>query len=60
MKTFIKTIRILNVGFLLGAAFIMWLYKDEIEGNKKIEPYTPSDEFINIYNHYNNKENANA
>jgi hypothetical protein len=39
----------------------MWLYKDEIEGNKKkSDPYTPSDEFNNIYNHYNSKETANA
>lgn len=61
MATIIKTMRILNVGFVLGAAFIMWLYKDEIEGNQnKIKPRTPSDEFMNIYNHYNNKETINA
>jgi hypothetical protein len=61
MKTFIKTMRILNVGFVLGAAFIMWLYNDEIEkGKQKVDPYTPSDEFNNIYNHYNSKEATNA
>ncbi len=62
MKTLIKTFRILNVGFVLGAAFIMWLYKDEIESGEKnkVEPYTPSDKFNDIYNHYNNKETSNA
>ncbi len=46
MKTFIRTIRILNVGFLLGSAFIMWLYNEEIEeGKKKLEKQKLVDEY---------------
>ena len=57
MKTFIRSMRILNAGFLLGAAFIMWLYKDEIESNKKkSDPY----DFSNYKHNHTNKETVNA
>lgn len=46
MKTLIKTFRILNVGFLLGSAFIMWLYSEEIEkGKKELEKQKLVDEY---------------
>ena len=59
MKSLLKSIRLINTGFVLGAVFMLWLMDDDKE-KEKIEPYTPSDEFNNIYNHYNNKEKTNA
>ncbi len=59
MKALFKTFRILNTGILLGMAFTIWVLGEESK-EEKIEPYTPSDEFNNIYNHYNNKETSNA
>jgi hypothetical protein len=59
MKSLLKSIRLINAGFVLGAVFMLWLMDDDKE-KEKIEPYTPSDEFNNIYNHYNNKEKTNA
>ncbi len=60
MKNFIKTLRILNTGILLGMAFTIWVLGEDKKEEKEIKPYEPSDEFMNIYNHYNNKEKANA
>jgi hypothetical protein len=60
MKNFIKTLRILNTGILLGMAFTIWVLGEDEKEEKEIKPYEPSDEFMNIYNHYNNKEKANA
>lgn len=31
MKTFYRTMSILNAGFVLGVGFMMWLYAEEIE-----------------------------
>lgn len=67
MKAFIKTMRILNVGFVLGAAFIMWLYKDEIESSKDdsnpgklLEPNQKATSLQDLYDHYKAKEQTNA
>lgn len=58
MKKLIKSLRLINTGFLLGMAFTCWVLGEEDKKKKKIEPYTPSDEFNNIYNHYKEKQNA--
>jgi hypothetical protein len=70
-----KTLKIINnrlnwlsAGFLLAMAFIAWLEDDKkkdakwnrIPSSPGTEAYEPSDEFMNIYNHYNNKETTNA
>jgi len=60
MKVIINRLRWLSAGIYLGIAFIAWLESDDDKKKKEIKPYEPSDEFINIYNHYNNKENTNA
>jgi hypothetical protein len=57
MKALLKSIKLIQLGFLLGIFFVAWLEDDE---KKKIKPYEPSDEFMDIYNHYNNKEKTNA
>ena len=62
--------RWLSAGVYLGIAFVIWLKGEEeksknttwnrIPSSPGTEAYEPSDEFIKIYNHYNNKENTNA
>lgn len=47
----------LSAGFALAFIFIAWLEDDK---EKEIKSHEPSDEFMNIYNHYNNKEKTNA
>jgi hypothetical protein len=47
----------LSAGFALAFIFIAWLEDDK---EKKIKSHEPSDEFMDIYNHYNNKEKTNA
>jgi hypothetical protein len=59
MKTLFKSLRLINAGFLLGIAFTCWALGETDEKENK-EPYTPSDKFNDIYNHYNNKEKAHA
>jgi hypothetical protein len=67
MKSLVKTFRILNVGFMLGVAFMAWLYNDEIEAGKKTtkedsnpgkllgdKEYAAS--LDDLYNHYLAKE----
>ena len=58
MKTIINRMRWLSAGAYLAFIFIAWLEDDKTK--KEIKPYEPSDEFMNIYNHYNNKETTNA
>jgi hypothetical protein len=58
MKTINNRLNWLSAGFFLAFIFIAWLEDDKTK--KEIKPYEPSDEFMNIYNHYNNKETANA
>jgi len=58
MKTIINRMRWLYTGVWLGVAFMIWLKGEESKTTKK--PYTPSDQFNDIYNHYKEKENANA
>jgi len=49
-------------------AFIAWLEDDKkkdakwnrIPSSPGTEAYEPSDEFMDIYNHYNNKDTTNA
>lgn len=35
MKALFKSLRLINAGFLLGIAFMAWLYNDEINNEKK-------------------------
>ena len=69
MKSFIKTIRLLNAGFLLGIAFTMWIMGDEEKeketGRKVYGPNDPvwantnlSSKMDDIYNNYKEKQNA--
>lgn len=60
-----KTLKIINnrlnwlsAGFLLAMAFIAWLEDDKKK--EEVKPYEPSDKFMDIYNHYNNKDTTNA
>jgi hypothetical protein len=48
----------LSAGFFLAMALIAWLEDDKKK--EEVKPHEPSDEFMNIYNHYNNKEKTNA
>jgi len=59
MKSLFKSLRLINAGFLLGIAFTCWAL-GEADEKENEEPYTPSDKFNDIYNHYKNKETANA
>lgn len=59
MKSIFKSLRLINAGFLLGIAFTCWAL-GETDEKKKKNPYTPSDEFNDIYNHYKEKENTHA
>ena len=61
MSTIINRMRWLSAGVYLGIAFVIWIKGEELnETKKKSDPYTPSDKFNNIYNHYKEKENTNA
>ncbi len=56
LRTINNRLNWLSAGFAIAFIFIAWL-----EDNKKeIKPHEPSNEFMNIYNHYNNKEKTNA
>jgi hypothetical protein len=59
LRTINNRLNWLSAGFFLAFIFISWLEDDKKE-EKEIKPYEPSDEFMNIYNHYNNKETTNA
>lgn len=58
MKTFINRMNWLSAGIYIGAFIILWFQDDEEKTKKKL--YSPSNEFMSIYNHYNTKENSNA
>jgi hypothetical protein len=60
-----KTLKIINnrlnwlsAGFAIAFIFIAWLEDDKKK--EKVKPYEPSDKFMDIYNHYKEKENTNA
>ena len=57
MKALIKSIKLIQVGFLLGTFFWMWIMSEE---EQKKKPRQTSDEFEKLYNHYKKKEAANA
>ena len=59
MKTFINRFRWLYTGIWIGFGIAAWVMSNEDE-KKSTSTYTPSDEFNKIYEHYNNKETANA
>jgi hypothetical protein len=58
LRTINNKLNWLSAGFFLAFIFLAWLEDDKKK--EEIKPYEPSDEFMNIYNHYNNKETANA
>ena len=58
LRTINNRLNWLSAGFFLAFIFLAWLEDDKKK--EEIKPYEPSDEFMNIYNHYNNKETANA
>lgn len=58
MKVIFNRMRWLSLGIYLGAFIVLWFQDDEQKTNKKLNE--PSDEFMNIYNHYNTKETTNA
>lgn len=59
MKSFIKSVKLIYAGFLLGIAFMAWLMGDEEEKKKDVDwaGDNPS-KMDNIYNHYKEKQNA--
>lgn len=58
MKSFIKSLRLLNAGFLLGIAFTMWLMGEE-ENKKNVDwASNNKSKMDDIYNHYKEKQNA--
>jgi hypothetical protein len=59
MKVIINRLRWLSAGVYLTLMFIGWVNSNP-KDEKKSNPYTPSDKFNNIYNHYKEKETANA
>jgi len=59
MKSIFKSLRLINAGFLLGMAFCMWLFSEELE-KKNQKSYESSQKFNDIYNHYKEKENTHA
>lgn len=54
MKAFIKSLRLINAGFLLGVAFFMWVYSEEIDESARKREL--NEEFNSIIN----KENTHA
>lgn len=61
MKSFIKSLRLINAGFLLGIAFTMWIIGEEETKNKKKDVDWAGDnpsKMDDIYNHYKEKQNA--
>lgn len=59
MRTFIRSIRLINAGFLLGIAFTCWILGEE---DKKKKPVSwagndPS-KMDDIYNNYKEKASA--
>ena len=59
MKSFIKSLRLVYAGFLLGAAFMVWVLGEEENKKKDINwaGDNPS-KMDDIYNHYKQKQNA--
>jgi len=59
MKSFIKTVRLLNAGVLLGIAITIWLISQEEDKKKDVDwaGDNPS-KMDDIYNHYKEKQNA--
>lgn len=59
MKSLIKSIRLLNAGFLLGIAFTMWLMEDDKNEKKDVDwaGNNPS-KMDDIYNKYKEKQSA--
>jgi hypothetical protein len=58
MKIINNRLNWLSAGFFLAFIFMAWLEDDK--SKKKIKLYEPSDEFMNVYNHYVAKEKQNA
>lgn len=59
MKSFIKTMRLLNAGFLLGVAFTMWIMGEEENKKKNVDWASDNkSKMDDIYNHYKEKQNA--
>lgn len=54
MKTLFKSIKLIQLGFLLGVIFVAWLEDDKKE-KEKSDPYD-----FNNYKHNHYKDNANA
>lgn len=58
MRTFIRSIRLINAGFLLGIAFTMWIMGEEEK--KKSTSWTGNNpsKMDDIYNNYKEKASA--
>jgi len=57
MKSFIKTIKLLNAGFLFGTAFWLWVMSEDEKKKKNVNwaGDNPS-KMDDIYNHYKEKQ----
>lgn len=58
MKSFIKSLRLINAGFLLGIAFTCWALGENEEKKDVDSAENNSSKFDEIYNHYKEKQNA--
>jgi hypothetical protein len=56
----LKSLRLINAGFLLGLAFCIWLFSDEIDesARKRKEQRSTNEKFNEIYQHYKEKLDA--
>ena len=59
MKSFIKSLRLINAGFLLGIAFTCWILGEDDDRREKADwaGDNPS-KMDDIYNKYKEKQNA--
>ncbi|MFN7318213.1 MAG: hypothetical protein ACK5S6_01775 [bacterium] len=63
MKSFIKSLRLINAGFLLGIAFTCWVLGENENKEEKKDVDWAGDKastLDDIYNHYKQKEKQNA
>jgi hypothetical protein len=58
LRTINNRLNWLSAGFAIAFIFIAWLEDDKKKEEVKL--YEPSDKFMDIYNHYNNKDTTNA
>jgi len=59
MRAFIRSVKLINAGFLLGTAFWLWVMSED-EKKKKDTDWAGNNpsKMDDIYNHYKDRQNA--